>query len=312
MSFFNFSIRSHSSLVLAFPLLLLGCGDNLFTVSEVSTAPQTALQPKSLSQTDPSFKPCIFQPQTRIGYFPMYHFPTTGQWDNEVLERVSKSQFQLLHTILNYSSAGGPGVAVFDEHITSNMFNRGTFRLLQKGRGRGFTYTRVDGRRFNLQERYQTARFLFGRSIPLYYNHLREDQKRFLFETGASKTLYYLNHILQIHKVIEPSEYRLVIDRMRRQAGGAAAFLYAASQTGAHSSDAQYFLYGYREEKLRFQVDGFFHRNPGFRGIVLIAYGAEHRFSDDFQGYLFERGPCLAWDKGGSLTTAFPNLLGYF
>lgn len=268
-------------------------------VSSVSSSVPTAPREIPLSQEDPLLRTCIFQPQTRIAHFPMYHFPATGKHDDFLREKVSKSQFQLLHTILTYL----PHVAVFEENVTTNTFGPGTFQALIQGQGQNFTYTRADGVIFNLQERYNTARNLFHGGIPLYYNHLGKLQKEYLFQTGASMTLYYLGHILQIHKVIEYEEYQVVIDQIN-QMGGVEQFL------RSNSPNSKYYIFDYREEKLRLQVEGFFAQNPGFQGLVLIAYGAQHEFQDDFAGryFEFEKGSaCLQWDR-----KLGPQIAGFF
>ena len=291
------SIQKNALALLLLTLTGCGAGGPFGASNAGGGGSELRARPVSLSQADPLLTTCIFNPQTRIAYFPMYHFPYTGRATPEEREAVIKSQLQLLHTILTYSSLVN-GIAVFDEHVTSNTFNPSTFSELERGRGRNFTYTRADGTQFSLQERYETAGILFGGGVPLRLNHLREDQKQFLFETGASMTLYYLGHIRHIHKVIEPGEYDTVMNQL--QSGGAEPLI--GADLSGNSQARNYWVFDYREEKLKMQVDSFFQENPGFPGIALIAYGASHNFEDDFQGYLFEKGACLAWDKSASPT----------
>ena len=145
---------------------------------------------KPLSRSDPMLKTCVFDPQTRIAHFPMFHFPPSGKYDTPKKERVSKSQFQLLHTILTYA----PYIAVFEEQVTDNTFNPSLYEQLKNGQARG-KYKRLDGKTFTIQERFNTANSLFQGNIPAYYENLREDQKTYLFEAGASWIAYFLGYI---------------------------------------------------------------------------------------------------------------------
>ena len=256
-----------------------------FSLAFADTAPasRTPLE-QSLGLTDPLFKNCVFQPQTRIAHFPVYNFPPTGNYDANLRERVSKSQFQLLHTILTYH----PDVAVFDENITTNTFGPNMLQSLQQGLEE-FHYTRADGKSFSLQERYSTARSLFHSGIPQYYEHLDETQKEYLFQTGGSMTLYFLGYIRQLHKVIDLNDFQIVLDHIN-QSGGIRKMTF--------SNQKDYYIFDFRQEKLKLQVVEFFNLNPSFRGISLIAYGASHDLRDDFSGYLFEDGRhCLQWDE---------------
>ena len=265
-------------------------------VPSAPSAPRTPLE-KPLSLTDPLLKSCVFQPQTRIAHFPMYHFPPSGEYKAPLREKVSKSQFQLLHTILTYF----PNVAVFDEHVTTNVFGPGVFEALQRGLGGDSHYERADGKIFYLQERFSTARSLFHGGIPSHYDRLGEVQKEYLFQTGASMTLYFLGYIRQLHKVIDFADFQIVLDQIQKH-GGVKNFLKVSS------SNRDYYVFGFREQKLKLQVIEFFNINPAFQGLALIAYGAHHDFKDDFAGYFFEENPnCLQWDRKTSQPVlAFP------
>ena len=254
-----------------------------------------------LSLTDSRLKSCVFRPQARIAHFPMYHFPPSGKYDTPLREKVAKSQFQLLHTISNYF----PDVAVFDENVTTNVFGPGMLRSLKKGLGGKSFYERADGEKFYLQDRFYEARNLFHAGIPPYYDQLGAWQKEFLFQTGAPLTLYFLGHIRQVHKVIEPEDFQFVLGYIKQQ-GGVERVL--------SKPQKDYYIFTFREEKLKLQVIGFFNINPSFQGISLIAYGARHDFTDDFTGFPFEDGiSCLQWDSDlyQSPTVAFPAPLNF-
>ena len=263
-----------------------------FVNCSVPITPMSSRSPleQSLSLTDPLFKNCIFQPQTRIAHFPMYHFPPDKNYDAALREKVVKSQFQLLHTILTYF----PNVAVFDENVTANVFGPKVFQALQQGLGGDSHYERADGQVFHMQERYNTAQNLFHADIPMYYDRMGEIQKEYIFQTGGSMTLYFLGHIRQLHKVIDLDEFQIILRQIEKY-GGVEKFLRSVST----DSNSRYYIYGFREERLKFQVETFFNINPSFHGISLVAYGADHDFRDDFTGYYFEEGRhCLQWDTG--------------
>ena len=244
---------------------------------------------KPLSLSDPLLKTCIFHPQTRIAHFPMYHFPPSGKYDSAKKERVSKSQFQLLHTILTYT----PYIAVFEEQVTDNTFNPDLFERLKNG-GVQTTYKRLDGVTLSIQERFNTANSLFYNNIPEYYEKLSEEQKTYLFQTGASWISYFLGHIQYIHKVVGAENLKLVLQEIEnaKKTKGVKKYLETPSQS------RDYYIFSFREQHLRFQVMGFLNKNPDFQGISLIAYGNAHNFTDDFSGYPFQEGKhCLQWKR---------------
>lgn len=278
---FAFFFLLHCSAPTQHPLL---GGHPATSISPAPNAPHLAIP---LSRADQAFVTCPFKPETRIAHFPMYHFPPSGQYNDLLKEKVIKSQFQLLHTILMYH----PHIAIFDERITTNDYGPETFRRLQNQGKSGTNYTRHDGRIFNLQERFNTAQNLFHTGVPQYYELLGELQKDYLFNTGGPLTLYFLGYIPRLHKVIDYRDLRIVMDQITSK-GGVAKFFKASS------NQRDYYVYDFREEKLFFQVTEFFNLNPSFRGLTLISYGALHDLKDDFQGYLFEEGSsCLDWDS---------------
>ena len=251
-----------------------------------------------LSLTDPSFTTCAFRPETRIAHFPMYHYPPSGELNDSLREKITKSQFQLLRTILMYH----PHIAVFDEHVTINDYGPKVFNSLQNQGKSGVTYTRHDGTIFDLQLRFNEAQSLFHAGIPQYYDQLGELQKKYLLDTGGPLTLYFLGYIPQLHKVIDYGDLRIVMNHIKSQ-GGAGQFFRVSS------NQRDYYVYDFREEKLFYQVTTFFEINPSFNGLALISYGALHDMKDDFNGYPFEEGTsCLRWDRDTSipLYSAFP------
>ena len=272
------------------------------SVISASTASATKLyQEKPISLIDPSLTTCAFRPETRIAHFPMYHFPPSGRFSDSLEEKIIKSQFQLLHTILMYRHHQ---IAVFDENVTVNDFSPKVFNNLENKGGRDVNYTRADGTIFNLQERFDTARSLFHAGIPQYYEQLAPRQMEYLFNIGAAITLYFLGYIPQLHKVIAHEDLQIVMDDIDRRGGVGNVFRVS-------SSEQDYYIYTFREEKLFFQVTQFFNINPSFSGLALISYGASHKLQDEFNGYPFEEGrSCLDWDRPSSiqqpLLSAFP------
>ncbi len=236
------------------------------------------------------YKVCVFDPAYRVLHFPQWHFPINNRYEPEDFERISRSQFQLLHTILAYSKSRQ--VAVFDESVIHDEFDESYSQILQAGSPSKNAYTdRGDGRKFLHTERLFLARRLFGNGIPQYYEYLNQNQKSFLFNMGASFTLYFLGKIPRVYKVIERQDF----ERLR-------ASLFPSGSTFAFSAEKgvdatkDYWIYDFREYKLREQISEFYRQNPGYSGVILIAYGINHDLSDEFAGFAFQAGSfCKNW-----------------
>lgn len=254
-----------------------------------NNAPQKAftnLAGKRISLNDFTFKACTFHPATKIFHFPMRHFPSNKNYNEATYNKIVKSQFQLMHTILHYGSK----IAVFDENITQNGFNQSLIQELKLGNSRG-TYTRIDGSLFHLQDIYNQAHHLFGQDnsgrykIPDYYESLNVPQKEYLFSFGASFLLYFLGQVPTLHKVIEEQEWDLAKRNI-------------FDSFGQEKPNVDHWIFTFREQKLKNQVSAFFKINPAYKGIAFISYGKAHNFSDDFRGFAFADGhSCLNWDK---------------
>lgn len=241
---------------------------------------------RRLSVKNIQLRTCVFDPQYRIVHFPMYHSPPTGHYTRQVYEEVAQSQFQLLHTILDYDRSPSRELSVFDENITSDNYNKNYLQAISSGQASADTYTKLDGRTFQMGERLRKAEQLFKRTgFPAFYEYLSPPQKDFLFHTGASFTLYLLGEISRIHKVISSSNFSTIRARLLGPGG-------VLRLTGN-----DYWLFDVREGELRREVLNFLQRNHNPRALVLIAYGAKHNFSNEFTGYPFQSGHnfCLKW-----------------
>lgn len=227
------------------------------------------LNEKPLSLSNHYLKTCAFDPKARIVHFPMLHYPPSGKRNASIKERVAKSQFQLLHTILAYA----PNIIVFEERMLETL-DPNFLQSLRRGQVR-ITYTDNSGNSLNIQSLFNQGRNLFQRGIPPHYENLSEAQKSYLALTGGSLTAYFLSHIPIVHKVGSMSDYQ----NKQRQHGNSMSF-----------------IVDYREELLKKQVLSFLNNNPSFQGIALIAYGNGHDFSNEFQGYPFQAGiHCMQW-----------------
>ena len=248
-------------------------------------------QSRSLSLYNPDLRTCVFDPHYSIVHFPMYHEPPTKDISARAYELVVKSQFQLMHTIIDYQRALRGDLAVFDEHITSDHFNLNYLRSLERGLVTKDVFEKFNGSIYHYSERYKTAHNLFGTGFPSHYEYLNEIQKKFLYETGASLTLYLLQEISQIYKVISLSQLRL-----------AKSNLVGDFVNSSKGSSNYYWVFTFRDMELRKQVNQFFQKRPLYSGLVFIAYGASHDFSDDFIGQSFQSGHdfCLNWVSSSS------------
>lgn len=243
------------------------------------------LRSRPLSQTDPNLRTCVFNPSYSIVHFPMHHFPTSGgHIPLEDKERVTRSQFQLFHTVVDYKRFQWD-VAFFDEFTTIDDYNENFFRILHTEQGEFEGYRRIDGTKVYLQKKLQEAKFLFQAGMPPYYELLIPAQKEFLFNIGAGFTLYLLGEIPRIHKSISPGGWAQV----KANTQSASGHFYLEGN--------RYWTHTFREQELQKEVLNFFHRfyRPGI--LILIAYGASHDFSDEFAGRPFQSGNniCLQW-----------------
>ena len=252
---------------------------------------------RNLSRNDPYFRTCVFNPLTRVAHFPMWHFPYGGHYTCEEREQVIRSQFQLLHTVVDYKRSRQ--VFLFDEHIAaSDGLNEEFYKRIsemsqddpQKGE---FFWTRAaDNQPFYYKDQMNRATQAFSSGWPLYYENLSPRQQDILFNIGAGMTLYLTGQVPKLYKVINESGYNQVRDRMR---GAMNPSLLLAS-TGRDP-----WIFDFREEALGQEVRALRAQNPAPYSLFLIAYGADHDFSTVFapekaQGH-FESGrnSCDLW-----------------
>ena len=283
-----------------------------FTNCQTSPYPQGTLYQLSsqpLSQIDPDLRTCVFDPAFSIVHFPMYHIPPKEEERRKeyFYERAVRSQFQLAHTILDYTRFPSLYLSVFDEHITTDTYNSQYFQNLSLGLLPSATYKRHTARNvvieFRLEEEMRKAQHLFPNGvIPRNYEHLNPLQKDFIFNLGASLTLYLLGKIPKIHKVISPEKFELARDQA----------LTGASGEFQRTSQSSYWIDDFREEGLKEQVLNLFHNNPNPQRLILIAYGAGHDLSNEFAGYPFQSGHsfCLKWENKFQLS--YPTLVFHF
>ncbi|MGI9548969.1 MAG: hypothetical protein ACR2M7_03180 [Bdellovibrionales bacterium] len=242
----------------------------------------------------PGFKTCVFNPGARIVHFPMYHIPPNGlnPNDQQTFESIAKSQFQLLRTIIYYAKRG---VYVFDESVASDRMNPNLMNFLKQGHAPG-SYVRSDNQRFFFDERYREALNLFGKGIPKYYDFLTPTQKRYLVDTGAPFTLFYLGILPRIYKSISDKDLDIVKNQIKSPTG----------TLDTKNPANHYWVYSFREAKLKEEVLNLYNKNQAYQqnstasaALILIAYGSAHDFSDEFVGYPFQSNKdfCLRWDN---------------
>ena len=117
----------------------------------------------------------------------------------------------------------------------------------------------------------------FPKGIPQAYKALNKEQKDLLAIYGASKLLLYLGKIDQIYSVITKK------DRNTFEAN-------LDFQSDFFNNENKYWVYDFREQKLKEKVTSFLSRKPDYKGKIFIAYGVAHDLSDEFENYIFERG----------------------
>ena len=252
-----------------------------FTSCTVGTYTEGILQElhsQNLSLNDPNLRTCIFGSQYSIVHFPMYHYPPDGHYDQRSYEITVRSQFQLLHTLLKYSRSQKK-LFVFDENVTSDLYDQNYFQVLSSGQASTDFYKTIDNRVIYIERQMELARHLFSNGFPMYYEHLLPEQKEMLFGIGASLILYLLGELPRIYKTISPEQFSVVKNQVNT------------------NNQTNYFLFDFREEELRKELLNVFQRNYDFQTVMFIAYGAKHDFSNEFLGYSFQSGHsfCLNW-----------------
>jgi len=260
-------------------LLLSSC--NVANVSGF----QQRVASRSLSTTDPNLRTCVFDPGYQIVHFPMWHAPPQNtNVPTELFETVAKSQFQLLHTLLDYNRSYRP-IAVFEESIIEDSYDEQYIQQLAQGLRERDSFTRLDGTKFFIANERRRALNLFP-VFPAFYEQMNLLQKQFLYDLGASKILYLLGELPRLYAVITPSEINLV----RGQLGN--------NFNPENLRANRYWIYDFREQVLRNRILDFRNQNPSWNGLVFIPYGASHDFLDDFAGLPFQSGSfCLKWNN---------------
>lgn len=273
--------------ILLFNLFLFLFIFNSCNIGSPSPGFQQQVSSRELSLNDPNLRTCVFDPGRLVVHFPMYHAPSeVRNVSVEGFERVVRSQFQLLHTLLDYNRSY-IRLAVFEESVITDLFNEDYINQIKQNSASADTFTRLDGTRFFIANERRRAVNLFQGGFPAFYEQMNPEQKKILWDLGASKTLYLLEEIPRLYSVIAFNEFELV----KSQLGG--------DFSGANIQQNSYWVFTYREQRLRDRILFFRSQNPSWNGLVFIAYGRNHDFSDDFAGYPFQSGHsfCLAWDR---------------
>lgn len=265
-----------------FSLTSLYCDLNL---QQPGQQPPYTLSIQNLSLTDSRFTTCNFDPQYSIVHFPMYHFPSYGQVTQESYERISRSQFQLLHSILNYNRSFRK-ILLFEESVSTDNFDESYFQNLQQGLQNQDKIERLaDGKFFLVTEQFYKARELFAQ-VPRYYEHLSLEQKDFLLNIGAAFALYFIGEVPKLYKVISSEKFNQVV--------------HAINQNPEIKTDKQnYWIVEFRERALQEELMQVYRTNIKPNELIFISYGADHDFSDEFAGQAFQSGHnhCLLWDQ---------------
>lgn len=249
-----------------------------------------------LSLNDPELRSCQYPGHIRIAHFPMFHYPPDGldeNTDQKTFEDISKSQFQLLHTIIAYK----PYIAVFSEGTLTDFYNEQTYSQLRQGTDTT-KFERLDGvTKFSLQERYNTAWNLFPRKVTQHFEYLTHSQKRFLVYTGGALTAYLLEQIPRIYKTASEQDMNAVMANLnqisRLRYNGNLEFLLNMEE--GIDQERDWWLLHFRERRVREEVDQFYRQYRFFTGLVLIAYGANHKFHNEFSSSFSDGSFCLGW-----------------
>lgn len=277
-------------LIILLSPLFMHCAINPYTDG---TLYQISSRPLSLNT--PDFKTCVFDPQYSIVHFPMWHRPPDNDYNTNDFEIITRSQFQLLHTIIDYNRNSRKNLAVFDEFVTNDNFNELYLQRIESGEI-DVTYENLGGGQiWKLNERIKTANNLFKNGFPQYYEYMNPLQKEFIFQMGASLTLYFLREIPKVHKTISLEQYKIVQANLKDPVTGL-----------LNLEGKEYWIFNVREESLRQEVTRFWSANTN--SLILIAYGEGHNLQPLFTGWPFQSGHgfCLNWLKSFNQSPLFP------
>ena len=240
---------------------------------------ENQIRSRELSLNNKNYRTCVFDSFADIVHFQMWHYPPNGYYNNNEREEVVMSQFQLFHTLIDYSK-GGRELVFFDEHITSDIYNRQTMeQILSDPDSVKFgLFERIDGSSFFITDLVDSSRNLFpNQNLPAVYEYLNEAQKDFLFDHGAGPTLYYLGIIPKIHKVISSDKLDLINQKIRDESGNI-----------EFNEKTKWYIFGEREDQLKIEVETWRLSNSNPRALVFIAFGANHNLSQEFEAYRFQ------------------------
>ena len=275
--------RSFYFLLLFFSFNFISCN-----VGSIPQGYQYNVSSRVLSLKDSRLRTCVFDPGYSIVYFPQYHYHPSSQNVSqkefeENFELTVKSQFQLLHTLLDYNRSG-TRLAIFDEGVSQDGYNSVLLERLKQNKDTTSEVIKTDGKVLNLATQRVRVNHLF-RSFPAYYEHLNVEQKRILWNLGASLTLYLLEEVSTLYPASSEQDNNIVEHQL------------AGDFSSENLQRNSYWVFDYRENILKARVFNFINNNPNWGGLVFIVYGKDHTLSDDFLGFSFQSGKhCLGWD----------------
>src|SRR5690242_1344934 len=118
---------------------------------------------------------CLMEPGKRVYQFPQVHWRPTLSDDQEWIDHVAQSQYELAKFILRH-----PELAVFRESVDFDLDPQ------------YFQYSQNSPLAKNVRNS-------FPAGLPASFTGMTNRQKSFLAENGAVLTLYYLEKIKFIH-----------------------------------------------------------------------------------------------------------------
>jgi hypothetical protein len=199
----------------------------------------------------------VIHEQTTIVHFAQWHWSdklelNPGSHELAIIaEMVARSQFKLAKFIL-----ANPDFEVFSEELCKDL----TFESL-KNSASDFD---VDS--------------IFSNGIPNEYSEIKDLQKQCLAKLGASRVLFYLGYLKNVHKVIECKK----IIKIRQDYE-----MLLKESNGIETPHIKYLIHTKREAALAKEVNSFLESNPGKK--ILIVFGAGHELSGLFENKSFQR-----------------------
>lgn len=211
---------------------------------------------------------CVFNSSNPVVHLPQEHWVPDYHDDQDTIDRVARSQFEIAHSILKDKRA------VFYESLYADL----TIEDVTTGPSPTMT---------------DAAIMIFPEGLPNDFAKLNPLQREFLAKEGGAKMLLYLGKVDRLRKVYQTQEQSDAIDQkistQSKKYGGISNALKAKDPVILD------LIFKQREAAAATEITSYLKANPGKKTTVI--FGGLHDFSDEFPRG-FERARCHSEKSG--------------